>query len=252
MRRGPGIAGLQRGHARQQALGAVGQRLEASNLQTARAQLESLRAALQDFAQKHRARINSDPPFRQAFFEMCVTVGVDPLASSKNVWDEILGVGQFYNELAVQVLTVCLQTRDLNGGLLDMRECLSSLKRSRPGADPIDSSDVMRAVDRLSALGKGVGTRRCAGRWLVFSVPAELSPDSTRALEVATANSGKVCSEELVSQLKWTKQRSQAALAHFVREGLCWIDSQDEAVERWYWFPSIALGARDAPAAGTD
>lgn len=33
---------------------------------------------------------------------MCNAAGVDPLSSSKGLWDELLGVGQFYNDLAVQ------------------------------------------------------------------------------------------------------------------------------------------------------
>ncbi len=37
------------------------------------------------------------------FQEMCTTIGVDPLASSKGFWSEMLGVGDFYYELAVQV-----------------------------------------------------------------------------------------------------------------------------------------------------
>lgn len=41
---------------------------------------------------------------------MCVIcdVGVDPLASNKGFWAQLLGVGDFYYELAVQVsLYVC-------------------------------------------------------------------------------------------------------------------------------------------------
>ena len=49
----------------------------------------------------HRG-INSDPQFRKSFCDMCNAAGVDPLSSSKGLWDELLGVGQFYNDLAVQ------------------------------------------------------------------------------------------------------------------------------------------------------
>ena len=34
---------------------------------------------------------------------MCASIGVDPLASSKGFWSEMLGVGDFYYELGVQV-----------------------------------------------------------------------------------------------------------------------------------------------------
>ena len=38
---------------------------------------------------------------------MCASVGVDPLASGKGFWAEKLGVGDFYYELAVQIVEVC-------------------------------------------------------------------------------------------------------------------------------------------------
>jgi ESCRT-II complex subunit VPS22 len=33
---------------------------------------------------------------------MCKEIGVDPLSSKKGFWDEVLGVGDFYYELAVR------------------------------------------------------------------------------------------------------------------------------------------------------
>lgn len=43
---------------------------------------------------------------------------VDPLASNKGFWAEVLGVGDFYYELAVQIVEICLATRSVNGGLM--------------------------------------------------------------------------------------------------------------------------------------
>lgn len=43
---------------------------------------------------------------------------VDPLASNKGFWAEVLGVGDFYYELAVQIVEICLSTRSVNGGLM--------------------------------------------------------------------------------------------------------------------------------------
>ena len=34
---------------------------------------------------------------------MCSNIGVDPLASNKGVWAQLLGFGDFYYELGVQV-----------------------------------------------------------------------------------------------------------------------------------------------------
>lgn len=46
---------------------------------------------------------------------------VDPLASNKGFWAEVLGVGDFYYELAVQIVEICLATRSENGGLMTLR-----------------------------------------------------------------------------------------------------------------------------------
>lgn len=34
---------------------------------------------------------------------MCANVGVDPLSSNKGMWTQLLGFGDFYYELGVQV-----------------------------------------------------------------------------------------------------------------------------------------------------
>ena len=62
--------------------------------------LEKFKESLSDFAKKHKDRINKDPEFRMQFHAMCLAVGVDPLASSKGFWADILGFGDFYSVVA--------------------------------------------------------------------------------------------------------------------------------------------------------
>ena len=50
-----------------------------------------------------RNEIRRDPIFRAQFHTMCSNIGVDPLASNKGVWAQLLGFGDFYYELGVQV-----------------------------------------------------------------------------------------------------------------------------------------------------
>ena len=47
---------------------------------------------------------------------MCTSIGVDPLASSKGFWSEMLGFGDFYYELAVQV--------PISQTSLEMKDCV--------------------------------------------------------------------------------------------------------------------------------
>ena len=79
-------------------------------------QLKVFKDQLEVFAAKHKNDINKNPVFRRQFQKMCTQVGVDPLASTKGFWAELLGVGDFYYELAVQVIDVCMSTQRANGG----------------------------------------------------------------------------------------------------------------------------------------
>ena len=71
-----------------------------------------------------RDDIRKDPVFRAQFHTMCANIGVDPLASNKGVWAQVLGFGDFYYELGVQIVEACLATRSLNGGLMDMQSLM--------------------------------------------------------------------------------------------------------------------------------
>lgn len=55
---------------------------------------------------------------------MCANIGVDPLASNKGVWAQVLGFGDFYYELGVQIVEACMATRSINGGLMDMQSLM--------------------------------------------------------------------------------------------------------------------------------
>ena len=51
---------------------------------------------------------------------MCANIGVDPLASNKGMWAQLLGFGDFYYELGVQIVEACLATRTYNGGFMEL------------------------------------------------------------------------------------------------------------------------------------
>ena len=47
-----------------------------------------------------------DPEFRRRFQEMCAQIGVDPLASGKGFWSNMLDIGDFYYELGNTFMTI--------------------------------------------------------------------------------------------------------------------------------------------------
>uniref|UniRef100_A0A0G4HRM9 Vacuolar-sorting protein SNF8 n=1 Tax=Chromera velia CCMP2878 TaxID=1169474 RepID=A0A0G4HRM9_9ALVE len=259
MRRGVGIKAVRHLQERDQKIAAVGDHIREGRTALAKEQFESFKQKLTEFASKHRKRINSDPQFRQQFFEMCNTVGVDPLTSSKGFWAKLLGTGNFFYRLGVQILTVTLATRPENGGLLELEDLLRRLRRKGGGLQNVSRDDVERALGRLTALGEGVSVIKRGGRLLILSVPEEMTGGAElpiildRAAEDATAKGGhqvgvisRVDLEAAAPRgLGWSVERAEAALALLVRESLVWVDGGEGAdpsdtVWPLYWFPSLA------------
>eukprot|EP00727_Mastigamoeba_balamuthi_P004958 m51a1_g14460 putative vacuolar-sorting protein snf8 (247) ;mRNA; r:657678-659031 len=246
MRRGVGVGGL-----RMQAAATAQFKERASGMAEQenarmREQLERFRASLEDFARAHRKDVARDPQFRQRFNEMCTRVGVDPLASRRGFWAELLGVGDFYYELGVQVVDACLRSRPANGGLMDLDSLRTALIRMRgPKAAEICVDDVERAIAKLRVLGSGFGIIRAGGRKLVQSVPCELNIDHTNVLSLAAqqGHAPQVTASEVMRQLSWDSARVNSVLGLLLKEGMVWVD--DQGPERSYWFPSLAAVSFD-------
>jgi EAP30/Vps36 family len=109
--------------------------IKAISLQSAIDTVEKLEVKLTDFAKRHGADIQNDPVFRQRFLQMCAPLGVDPLASKKTLLGNLLGMGDFYHELAVKIAEVCLASKSSNGGIVSVREIQKALsqRQSRLG-----------------------------------------------------------------------------------------------------------------------
>lgn len=171
---------------------------------------------------------------------MCGTAGVDPLASSKGFWADMLGVGDFYYELGVQIIEVCLATSHRNGGLMSLEELRERVIRSRGSRqrqEDITQDDLLRAIEKLKTLGTGFKLIPLRARYLVQSVPTELSLDHTTVIKQAE-QCGYVSVGSLVKSLGWNDDRAKKALEDLLKEGLVWIDAQ--ATEEYlYWFPGL-------------
>jgi ESCRT-II complex subunit VPS22 len=280
MRRGVGVGAVQQRAAAATRAAALGDSLAADRARHVEEQLATFRKHLETFAAKYRAEINRDPEFRRAFVRMAKSVGVDPLASAKGFWGELLGLGDYYYELAVQAVEVCLSTRAANGGLLALSELRRRLAAMRPAAAAgggVSEDDVKQALRKLASLGGGYELVHIGGERFVLSVPAELSSDTSVVLqrcgEGGAATPGAVTVRELSARLGWPPARVAAACDHLVRDGLAWVDDQhpeDPAAEganevataaspairrpsatrtsRAYYFPALW---RPAAAAGT-
>jgi len=244
MKRGPiGVAGLQKKNQSQQSYRDKGSEIQSASLEQLKEVLPRFKANLEEFAKKYKKEINANPEFRKYFSEMCSKIGVDPLASNKGFWAEMLGVGDFYYELAVQIIEVCLKTRSRNGGLIAVDELRSHLEKMRgKKSQAISNDDIERAVRKVKILGAGFQLISVGSHTMVQSVPCELNIDHTTVLVLAQENKF-VTSIMLEKDLKWTKDRIRSVLDLLVRESMAWIDDQSETGQRAYWFPSMMGGS---------
>ena len=128
---------------------------------------------------------------------MCAQIGVDPLASGKGFWSNMLDIGDFYYELGntfmtilprmnnveigVQIVEVCMANQHKTGGLMELGEIRNKLIRSRGKSQHhqnISIDDLLRATKKLKVLGTGFTVIPLkSGRYLVQSVPGEMSRD---------------------------------------------------------------------------
>nr|CAG4641044.1 EOG090X09XM [Eulimnadia texana] len=245
MKRRPGIGAIRKQRLEQERFKDKGTLLQENMFEQMSEQMQTFKTKLEEFAAKHRNEIRKDPQFRRQFQEMCSSIGVDPLASSKGFWSELLGVGDFYYELAVQVIEVCLATSHRNGGIITLAELKNRLVKSRSQMlknQEISYDDILRALGKLKIFGAGftvlnLRNTKNQGELVIRAIPGELSLDHTAVLGLAE-KSGFVSRGSLKRELGWDDARSEQVLKELVRDGLAWIDEQSKP-EFVYWFPSF-------------
>uniref|UniRef100_A0A023F8R0 Vacuolar-sorting protein SNF8 n=1 Tax=Triatoma infestans TaxID=30076 RepID=A0A023F8R0_TRIIF len=237
MRRRAGVGAIHKQKLEQERYRDKGSELQEREFEEMTKQLEAFRAHLEEFATSHRSEIKKNPKFRRQFQEMCAAIGVDPLASNKGFWS-VLNIGDFYYELGVQIVEVCLATSDKNGGLIGLEELRQKLLKSRGRqAQAVTSDDILCAAKKLDVFGNGFKIIQVGkGNYMVQSIPGELSMDQTTILTLAS-QSGYVSTSQLINSLKWSKERTKKALDGVLIEGLAWLDNQGD--EDLYWFPSF-------------
>jgi len=230
-----GIAGLTKNQTDKVRYKKQADEISDIQLRQVQEQITQFKENLEKFATKYKKNINKDPAFRKQFNEMCKSIGVDPLTSSKGFWAQLLGVGDFYYELGVQIIEVCMQTREVNGGLIDMDVLVNLLIKNRgPAAKEISANDVERAVAKLQVFDNyrvlNIGSKK-----MIQSVPVELSSDDTVVLVLAQ-KLGYVTPSMLTDEFHWTSDRIEMVCGLLLKEGMVWIDQQ--AGEAQYWIVS--------------
>ena len=234
-----GLGAIAESRKKQEHFGKVSKMIESQEIEHMQRQMASLKQNLEKFAQQHKQEISSNPIFRQQFQQMCLSVGVDPLASKKGYWAELLGFGEFYFELAVQIVDVCVLTRTINGGLIRLEDLIGRLikKRGIKDKNGITESDVRIAVDKLKCLGDGYTFMQAGNITYLVSVPFELNVDITQILEVAEKSA--FFNNDNLLALKWAQERIDAVVNFLQQEGIIWLDIDPITGAASYYFYSL-------------
>ena len=231
MRRGLGAAAIVKRRERDARMGELGEQIQEDRAVKARELLSKFKEKLSEFAVKYRSRIQHDPALREQFVDMCESVGVDPFQSSKSLWNDIFeGVGTYYTDLAIQILTISLMNRETFGALLPMSECLVAIQ-----GDSVSVKDILRAIKALEVFGSGaVRTVKIGSELCISSMPEEADSDPRSLLAMFTKVEG-LTADDLVSRLGWSMERVIHSVQTLVKEGIVWID-QSGGVRRYWVF----------------
>lgn len=117
MRRRAGLGAIQQQQLAAEKYKDKGAYIQESQIEQMSKQMGIFRQKLEDFAINHKQDIKKNSEFRKQFQEMCAAIGVDPLASGKGFWS-VLGMGDYYYELSVQVVEVCLAANHKTGNFM--------------------------------------------------------------------------------------------------------------------------------------
>jgi ESCRT-II complex subunit VPS22 len=237
MRRKVGVSAVVKRQTENEQYSKIGRSMEETKLSFVQEVLTSFKTALADFAAKHKNRINSDPEFRQQFHTMCVSAGVDPLASGKGFWADILGVSDFYFELGVKIVQITVETRAGNGGIMAVQDIHSRIKGSGKLSHDVSVEDIFRAVEKLAVLGGGFKVIKVAGNPMLVSVPLELNTDHEFVIAAASDEDGMVTEGLMVGLHGWTSERFERIITPLLQEGIVWLDCYNG--EKVYYFPSM-------------
>lgn len=207
-------------------------------------QLAVFQSALINFAEEHGDQIKSNNEFRMKFTEMCQLVGLDPLelmiyTSSKNP----KRTENFYITLSVKIVEICQETRDLNGGLISIKDLLTRLQNNGNFKSSITEQDISESLKVLESLGQGYEILMIKDKkWLKFSlastVESNISNDQKKIYEICTFMGGYVTYRLLMDNYGWDRIRCKSVIDEMIMNGFLWVDSQGDNGQSQFWEPS--------------
>lgn len=207
------------------------------------AQLSVFQSALVNFATDRGDTIKNNPEFCNKFTQMCLLIGVDPLELFVFIESSNKKSENFYLGLAVRVVEICQETREINGGLISFKELHSRLKETTSVPLELQQEDISKALVLLGNLGKGYEVLDINGsKWVKFlgSTNSTISNDQKKVYELCGFMGGYVTHRLLRDNYGWDAVRSKAVIDEMILSGFLWIDAGPQ--EWQFWEPSWISG----------
>ena len=204
----------------------------ANNLAKMKAIYKEVQENMLKYADTYRQEISTNKDARAKFNNLCQDMGIDPVVSKKNIFGNVFG--DYYNEVAVQILRLCEKTKSTNGGLIKISELVNIYNRTYP-QNTIAHEDILKALEKIKNLGHGC---QIVKKNFICTVPFEQNNDSEKLIELAEKN-GYVSKPMVQSKYSWDMDRVELSLTTQVQEGMVWVDKQSEDGEFRYYFPNI-------------
>lgn len=182
-----------------------GEQVEKETMLQLKDQVEKFSSNLEQFALKYKDEIKFNPDFREKFYLMCKEIGVDPL-SSVSLWQRNLNLTEFYYNLAIQIITLCLTMRDKEGPLIEITKLKSALTILRKKSD-ISLLDIQKAIESVSELKCGFQIINLKSTQAIMTIPLQLSSDTNNLIELAGENKGCLGYSLCYDKLNMNKSR---------------------------------------------
>ena len=219
---------------------------EAERVRVLKEAVITLQSCLQKIVENQKKALQGDEEYQKKFYKLCNDIGVDPFAQKKGFLSGLLNqnLDSFYKNLRMRVLTVCLNTRYENGGLIKLSDVKDRLNQPSivKKMGKVHSDDIRIAVQKLSCLSSSMTIEKITdeGESVEYIKSADMafSADSLRILAKANRRKGKIQVADMGQDRseKWKKE-----LDLFVNEGLAWIDVHEGITT--YYFPTIVFAS---------
>ena len=206
-----------------------------------------VQSSLKSIVVNQKKQLEKDEEYQKKFYKLCNDIGVDPFTQKKGFLSGLLNknLDEYYKQLGMRVLGVCLDTRFQNGGLIRLADVKARLnEHAENKSERVHSSDIRTAVGKLSVLSSSLCIVHIEDEEMggeveyIKSADMEFSGDSLRILARANKKKGKLQVADMGHDTngKWEKE-----LNLFVDQGIAWVDIHDGLTT--YYFPTIVFAS---------